>query len=100
MTNEINCRLVLVEWQDSRQPSGGWRWADEYEAPEPVICRTVGWLLRETDDALLVAQSLGDVSRDRMQASGGTEIARRQVLRISELGASSVEKEGCDPQSE
>jgi hypothetical protein len=89
----VDYKLVLVEWQDSRQPSGGWRWADEYEEPEPVLCLTVGWLLRETDDALLVVQNLGDVSGERFQASGATEIARRQVVRIGEL-TSFFAKEG------
>jgi hypothetical protein len=84
--------LILVEWQDSRQPDGGWRWADECEDPASVKCQTVGWLLRETKDALLVVQNLGDVTSGRMQVSGGTEIARRQVVQISEITASSFAK--------
>jgi hypothetical protein len=43
-------------------------------------------------DALLVVQSLGDVTSGRMQVSGGTEIARRQVIQISEITASSFTK--------
>jgi hypothetical protein len=77
--------LVLVEWQDSRQPSGGWQWADECGKPEPVKCLTVGWLLQENEDALLIAQNLGDVAGERMQFSGGTEIARRQVVQWKKL---------------
>jgi hypothetical protein len=77
--------LVIVEWQDSRQPERGWRWIDECETPEAVKCLTVGWLLKETDDALLVAQNLGDVSRDRKQFSGGTEIARRQIVQLRRI---------------
>jgi hypothetical protein len=78
-------KLVIVEWQDSRQPSSSWQWADEAENPEPVLCLTVGWLLRETEDALLVVQSLGDVSGGRMQFGGGTEIARRQIIQLKEI---------------
>jgi hypothetical protein len=43
------------------------------------------WLLRETEKALLVAQNLGDVSGDWMQFSGGTEIARRQIVQLEEI---------------
>lgn len=78
-------KLVLVEWQDSRQTSGAWQWMDEAEQPGAVRCLTVGWLLKETDDALLVAQSLGDVTRGRMQFSGGMEIARRQIVHLTRL---------------
>ena len=78
-------KLVLVEWQDSRQASRAWQWTDEAGQPEPVRCLTVGWLLKETVDALLVAQSLGDVTRGRMQFSGGTEIARRQIVHLTTL---------------
>jgi hypothetical protein len=77
--------LVLIEWQDSRQPSGGWQWLDECDTPAPVKCLTVGWLLKKTKDALLIAQSLGDVAGERMQFSGGTEIARRSVIRMEKL---------------
>jgi hypothetical protein len=77
--------LVAVKWQDSRQPSGSWQWADEREKPEPVLCLTVGWLLQETEDALLIAQNLGDVTGNRLQFSGGTEIARRQIVRLQKI---------------
>lgn len=81
-------KLILVEWQDSRQPCGGWQWINEVGDPLPVLCRTVGWLAKETEEALLVVQSLGDVDGERMQISGGTEIARRQIVRIEEITAS------------
>jgi hypothetical protein len=78
-------KLVIVEWQDSRQPDRGWQWLDERDDPKAVKCLTVGWLLRETEDAILVAQNLGDVTDGRTQFSGGTEIARRQIVQLKEL---------------
>jgi hypothetical protein len=78
-------KLVLVEWQDSRHPSGIWEWLDECEEPKALKCLTVGWLLKKTKDVLLIAQSLGDVSGERTQFTGAMEIARRQIIRMEEV---------------
>jgi hypothetical protein len=62
---------------------------DKSREPKPVKCLTVGWLLQENEDALLIAQNLGDITGERMQFSGGTEIARRQVVQLKEIASPS-----------
>ena len=91
-------QLVLVEWQDSRQADGAWRWRDELAPPTPVLCRSVGWRVSETDEALLLAQSLGDVQGERMQIGGTVEIARRQVVRVKALACPSWARVLSDPE--
>jgi hypothetical protein len=75
-------KLVLIEWQDSRQPSPGWQWLDDFELGEVVMCQTVGWVVGRSKEALAVAQNIGD---DGEQASGIIRIPRRCILKQTEL---------------
>lgn len=77
-----DCRLVLVEWLDSRQPVPAWRYIGDVPEPEPVKAATVGWLLRD-GDTLQVAQSIAADAQP--QCSGVMEIPRACVLQVSSL---------------
>ena len=48
---------AVVEWVDSSN-AGGWR--DEGESFEPVMCRSIGVILKETDEYITLAQTVGD----------------------------------------
>ena len=45
-------KLVLIEWLDSHQQA---RWTDDEPAKEPLLCRSVGWLVHDGDNAKTVA---------------------------------------------
>lgn len=80
------CPLVLITWEDSRQPRGAWVYISDLEQPRPVRCVTVGWLLKNEPDAKVVAQSMGDVENDDdMQAGGVMVIPARCILSIDLL---------------
>lgn len=49
--------LIEIEWVDSSH-GGGWQFMADLDA-EPQHCYTVGYLVRETDDAVTVATSVG-----------------------------------------
>lgn len=68
--------LVLVTWVDSRQTEGSWQFLSDLSPPAPVICRSVGWLVHDGPDCLIVAQSLGDVADDDIQTAGRKHIPR------------------------
>jgi hypothetical protein len=79
-------KLELVSWVDSRQSDGSWRFIDDVPAPCVVKCLTVGWVVRESDAAIMIAQSLGDCDSDDYQCAGAKQIAQccitgREVLR-------------------
>src|SRR5215470_10149884 len=78
-------KLVAVEWVDSAQPVSAWQWADDYEMPQIVVCVSVGYLIAETDDAIALAPNLGDIGRERIQASGIIRLPRPAVRKITEL---------------
>ena len=76
---------VAVEWVDSAQPVSAWQWADTYEIPQIVVCVSVGYLIAETKDAIALAPNLGDIGRERVQASGIIRLPRAAVRKISYL---------------
>ena len=78
-------RLVMVEWEDSARPIGAWQWVDDYALPDIVRCISVGYLIAETKSALALAPNLGDVERERTQASGIIRLPRSAVLRVADL---------------
>ena len=60
-------KLYKIEWEDAAS-SGGWIELGE-EKLDPLIVTTVGFLIKETKDRLILAQSLtnGHRSADRIQ---------------------------------
>jgi len=77
-------RLVIIEWEDSRQPCGAWIWQDEVEV-ESVKCQSVGWLITDNEDIKVLAPNRGDVSCERSQVSGVFTIPTRCVIKIHDV---------------
>ena len=86
MANE-DCPLVLIRWEDSRQPTSSWiRLSDMDIDQKPVQCVSVGWLIRDTPEVKVICQSMGDIDcDDDMQASGVMVIPARCVLSVERL---------------
>jgi hypothetical protein len=81
-----DCPLVMVTWEDSRQPVAKWSYLSDLPETKPVRCTTVGWLLRNGPDSKVLAQSLGDIDcDDDMQAGGVMVIPARCVLSVVRL---------------
>jgi hypothetical protein len=56
-------RIVFVRWIDSNGPSG---WHHDPVDNEPSRCRSIGWLLAESDEAITIASHLdGDPIKSR-----------------------------------
>ncbi|WHI46569.1 hypothetical protein [Microbulbifer sp. VAAF005] len=80
---ELLASLVRVEWVDSAQPYSQWSHIDDLPPLEIVECWTVGWLVAESKDVLMLAQSLGDVNTSSAQASGLMRIPRACVKKVT-----------------
>ena len=74
-------KLVEVEWEDSARPISQWQWVDDYEMPQIITCVSVGFLISESKEAIALAPNLGDISRERVQASGIIRIPRSAIRR-------------------
>ncbi|MGC1460069.1 MAG: hypothetical protein WA825_17465, partial [Steroidobacteraceae bacterium] len=42
-----NCPLVLIEWEDSRQPAGSWTRLEGFALGDICRCASVGWLVHD-----------------------------------------------------
>ena len=72
--------LILLCWNDASALSDGWK--DEIEPDEPKLALSVGFLLRETKEHIVIAQDLDPHGHHngRSQIPKGM-IKHRQVLR-------------------
>ncbi len=71
--------LLLVEWVDSAQPVPGWHFLEDAPALAAVRCQSVGWMTGESDEVLMLAQSLGDIEGDSIQGSGFLRIPKSAI---------------------
>ncbi|OGP74927.1 MAG: hypothetical protein A2Y80_08225 [Deltaproteobacteria bacterium RBG_13_58_19] len=87
MDTEIKYQMVLIEWLDSRQPFTGWQFLEDMEIPNSCKCSSVGWLLEEDVDRVVIAAHLGDLNRNG-QAMGVMviplcAIQKKTLLKVS-----------------
>lgn len=86
-------KYVVVEWQDSGGKDGVvWEFKDEWEI-EPHTCYSVGVLVADTKEKLVIAQSWNDDQWGRLFV-----IPRRCVVSIErlELAAASPSQDNKD----
>ena len=73
---------ILVEWIDSAQPISAWMFLENKPSLEIIQCVSVGWVVGETDEVLMLAPNLGDIeSGGSGQASGFIRIPKSAVTR-------------------
>ena len=78
-------QLELVTWVDATSESG-WHMMPFPEKIPPLICKTAGFIVTETDNTIRIACSLGDIGGPHEQGSEIVTIPKvaiqsRQVLR-------------------
>lgn len=90
-------KLVMVKWEDSRQPLAEWRHLEGLEMPHVSQCMTVGWLLENGRARKVLAQSLGGLGPDdHAQATGIMVIPSRCIISIEPLrGTTSSSSLAC-----
>ncbi|MDA9090917.1 hypothetical protein N9J84_02300 [Porticoccaceae bacterium] len=73
---------ILVEWIDSAQPISAWMFLENKPSLEIIQCVSVGWVVGETDEVLMLAPNLGDIeSGGAAQGSGFIRIPKSAVTR-------------------
>lgn len=76
--------LVMVEWEDSAQPTGAWVHLSDICPSKPISCVSVGWVVY-WGEVIGIAQNVGDRHSENAQASGIMRIAGRSVIKITKL---------------
>lgn len=77
-------KMVLVEWVDSRQPTASWQLVSDIGYLSECRCTSVGFLLRDDDDAKVLAASIADEG-DELQATGIFVIPSMAVISMTQL---------------
>ena len=81
-----SCPLVMIEWEDSAQPSPNWRHLQDAGTPTPIVCRSVGWLIVDTARVKVIAPNMGAIDDPTsIQMSGTITIPTRCVRRTVRL---------------
>lgn len=84
--SKIDFPLVLIERVDSSRLGEGWRMLDGIEPPHPDRYISVGFVVKASKDAKVLAPNLADVrSVDNRQAYGGIMIPTRAIVREETL---------------
>lgn len=80
-------KLVLVEWLDAHA-GRGWQMAETIcAAAEPLYCRSVGWLVLETEDCKVIVPHLSG-EKDGIEfltGSGDLTIPAKAIVRFRYL---------------
>lgn len=74
--------LVLIEWEDSCQPSSAWRYVDDLDSPAVTRCKSIGWLVQDANGVKVLAQTLGAIDGEEgVMACGVVRIPERSIIR-------------------
>ncbi len=73
---------VLVQWLDAKIPQPGWEDLATLAPLEPLRCASVGFVLAEDDQTIVLAQTVGEV-----EVQGRLAIPAGAVTKIFRLKA-------------
>jgi hypothetical protein len=79
--------LVEVIWNDASELTSGW--TDEIEKDEPQLALSVGFLVRETKEHIIIAQDTDEHGHH----NGRSQIPRGMVKKIKVLRKADVQKQ-------
>ena len=54
-------RIYLIEWYDSYSLGDGWLSVRSLKKPKKMVCVSVGYILKETKDVILIASHITDI---------------------------------------
>jgi hypothetical protein len=80
------CPLVLIEWEDSAQPTCAWEHLADWRVGGVVRIASVGWLIKDGKRIKALAPNMGGIDgRASVQVSGVIRIPTRCVVSIVKL---------------
>lgn len=80
------CPLVLIEWEDSAQPTSAWEMLSDWKAGGVVRIASVGWLIKDGKKMKALAPNMGGIDEKvAVQVSGVIRIPTRCVIKVTKL---------------
>ncbi len=78
--------LILVEWIDASRISDGWADMKDLPNPEPHICVSVGFLVKEDKRGKILIPTIADIkNRENQHAYGGMLIPISAIVSVRRL---------------
>lgn len=78
-------KIVIVKWDDSRQPQGHWRELSSFNDLDVAKCISVGFLIRKNKKVTVLAQNIADLNEEDMQGAGIIQIPTAAITKITTL---------------
>lgn len=80
-------KIYLIEWVDSYSINEGWELIKDMDNIELMKCQSIGYILKENEDMLLIAPHISDVDNKESLGSfrGGLIIPIISILKREEL---------------
>lgn len=80
------CPLVMIEWEDSLQPSSAWSYLSDFEPMPTMRIASVGWLIHDGDESKVVAPNIGGLGdAENAQITGASHIPTRCVVSVQKI---------------
>jgi len=78
----MDFKLVLIDWVDSYSVYEQWDFIKHIKEPEIVKCKSVGFLIKDTEESILI---LPHISGESEAGMGGICIPKVSITKITEL---------------
>jgi len=78
----MELKLILIEWVDSYSVYEQWDFIGHIKEPEIVNCKSVGFLIKETPESILI---LPHISGENEAGMGGICIPKVSITKLTEL---------------
>ncbi len=82
-------KLVVIKWIDSRGANARWQYLTDKE-DLPVVCFSVGWIIKETKKYKTITPHLSD-EQDSRQGCGDMTIPTNAIESISKLNLQPIQ---------
>ncbi|MDD5353321.1 MAG: hypothetical protein PHS93_09195 [Candidatus Omnitrophica bacterium] len=67
-------KLTLIEWEDSYSTDDKWKSVSAMPKPKRMICVSVGWIIKETKNNILIIPHLSDINNKNSSGTGFGEM--------------------------
>ena len=83
----VDKEIVLIEWVDSHSGRGWQDFEDLQGKATPLYCRSVGWVIEETEECKLVVPHISGEKNGHiiLQGCGDLVIPTRAIVKVVSL---------------
>lgn len=88
---EQRLELAVIDWVDAFGCPGGWEFEADVE-PKVATVRTVGFVMKDTDEFVFVVPHVS-TTKDRRQFAGHMAVPKKQIINMFQITSSCSDAE-------